>query len=417
MAIGLVIFAFYVVHLLQPILSLLILASLIAFVANPTIRFLHRQLKIPRGAAVAITYLLASLLILLVPVLLFPQVVNAVNFLLRLDYADLINNLRNWAQTTLVQLRDSDLHVLGVTIVMDQIVDPVLATIQNVGPVVPPTPPSLSTLFSSLGPALTNSLVAVVGVAGSVVANVASFVLMILTSIYLSQDAYKIRDLMVNNLPLAYQPEIASLLFRLQSIWNHYLRSQLLLMLTIGVLVWLGAAILGLPGAFALGIVSAVLELLPNVGPVLAIIPAVIVALTQGSTHFALSNGVFTLIVVAFYFAVQEAENFLIVPRLMSKEVNVHPLVVILGVFVGTLSFGILGAILAVPAIATASEIIKYLYMKIRGLAVDTELPVEPAPFAALGTLAAAHLLKQKPAVPAEGTAAEGEKPQGSEKQ
>ncbi len=59
-AVGLVIFALYVIHLMRSVLSLLVLASLIAMVANPTIRFLQLRLKIPRRGAVAITYLLAS---------------------------------------------------------------------------------------------------------------------------------------------------------------------------------------------------------------------------------------------------------------------------------------------------------------------------------------------------------------------
>ena len=91
-SIGLVIFALFVIYLMRPVLSLLVLASLIAFVASPSIHFLTRRLKIPRGAAVAITYLLASILILIIPFVLLPQIANAVNFLLHLDYAGLINN-------------------------------------------------------------------------------------------------------------------------------------------------------------------------------------------------------------------------------------------------------------------------------------------------------------------------------------
>jgi predicted PurR-regulated permease PerM len=150
-------------------------------------------------------------------------------------------------------------------------------------------------------------------------------------------------------------------------------------MVLVGAMVWLGATILGLPGAFALGILSGILELLPNLGPLLAIIPAIIVALTQGSSHFMVSNWVFTLIVIAFYIAVQQIENLLIVPKLMSRAVKLHPLVLILGMFVGALSYGILGAILAAPVIASLKEIIRYLYLKIRGLPVEVDIPVEPS--------------------------------------
>jgi predicted PurR-regulated permease PerM len=378
-SIGLVIFAIFVIYLMRPVLPILILASLIAFVASPSIHYLTRRLKIPRGAAVAITYLLASILILIIPFVLLPQIVSAVNFVVQLDYAELINDIRQWAETTLILLRDDDLHILGFTIVMDRIVDPILGAVQNVTPLAPPEPASLTALLSSLGQALTRSVNLVLGVAGSIGTGVASFLLMILASIYLSQDAYKIRDLIVNNLPPAYQPEIDSLLFRLRNTWNNFLMGQVSLMVFIGVFVWIGATILGLPGALALGILSGILELLPNVGPILAAIPAIIIALTQGSNHFAISNWVFTLIVIGFYVAVQQIENIVVVPRLMGRAVKLHPLVVILGVFVGALSFGILGAILATPAIASVKEIIRYLYLKIRGLPVEVELPTQPS--------------------------------------
>ena len=137
--------------------------------------------------------------------------------------------------------------------------------------------------------------------------------------------------------------------------------------------------ILGLPGALALGILAGILELLPNLGPILAVIPAIIIALTQGSTHFALSNWAFALIVIGFYVVVQQIENVVVVPRLMSRAVKLHPLVVLLGFFVGALSFGILGAILATPVIASVKEIVRYLYLKIRGLPVEVELPAQPS--------------------------------------
>ncbi len=378
-AVALAIFGLYVIHLIGPVLSLLILSSLIAMVASPTIRFLHLRLKIPRGAAIAITYLLAPLFILGILFLLVPQVVNAINFLAHLDYAGFINNFRASLETILIQWRENGLQILGNRIVMDPIVNPVLIAMKNAGSAIPPEPSSPSTLFTSLGKALTTSLNLAMGVAGSVVSGAASFLLMILASIYISLDGYELYGMIVNSLPAVYQPEIESLIYRLKNTWYSYFRGQILLMIVVGAMVWLGAAILGLPGALALGILSGFLELLPNLGPILAVIPAVILALTQGSSHFGMSNWVFTLIVIAFYIAVQQFENLFIVPKVMSKAVKLHPLVLILGIFVGAMSYGIMGAILAAPVIASLKEIIRYLYMKIRGLPVAVDIPVEPA--------------------------------------
>jgi predicted PurR-regulated permease PerM len=415
-AVGLVIFALYILHLMRPVLPMLILASLIAMVASPTIRFLNQRLKVPRGAAVVITYLLAPLFILIISFLLIPQIVNAFNFLGHLDYAGLINNFRAWLERILIQLKEDGIQILGFKIVMDQIVEPILSAVQNAGSALSPAPSSLSTLFSSLGQALTTSLNMALGAAGSVVSGVASFLLMIVASIYICQDGYKLRELVVNSLPPAYQPEIESLLDRLNYTWNNYLKGEILLMVSIGAMVWLGNTILGLPGAFALGIFSGIMELLPNVGPTLAIIPAIIVALTQGSSHLAVTNWVFTLIVIAFYVAVQQIENLVIVPRLMSRAVKLHPLVLMVGIFVGALAFGILGAVLAAPVIASVKEIIRYLYMKIRSLPVELDIPVESSPFDSIRSLRKPAPLKQEKVVERKDAPAEEKLPETAEK-
>jgi hypothetical protein len=112
---------------------------------------------------VAITYLLASVIILIILFILLPQIVNAVNFVVHLDFAELTNDLRLRAETALIRLRDNDLRILGVKIVMDQIVDPILAAVQNVTPIAPPEPDSLTALLSSLGQALTRSVGLVLG--------------------------------------------------------------------------------------------------------------------------------------------------------------------------------------------------------------------------------------------------------------
>jgi predicted PurR-regulated permease PerM len=414
-AVGLVIFALYVIHLMGPVLSLLILSSLIAMVANPTIRFFHLRLKVPRGAAIAITYLLAPLFIFGILFLLLPQVINAVNFLGHLDYAGFINNFRASLETILIQWRENGLQILGFRIVMGPIVDPVLNAMKNAGSAIPSEPSSLSTLFSSLGKALTTSLSLAMGVAGSVVSGVTLFFLMILASIYISLDGYKLYGVIVNSLPAVYQPEIESLLYRLNNTWYSYFKGQILLMIVVGAMVWLGATILGLPGALALGILSGILEMLPNLGPILAVIPAVILALTQGSSHFMMSNWIFTLIVIAFYIAVQQIENVFIVPKVMSKAVKLHPLVLILGIFVGAMSYGIMGAILAAPVIASLKEIIRYLYLKIRGLPVDVDIPVEPSPTGSIRFLKKRGSLKRDETVAKENILVEKGLPENAE--
>jgi hypothetical protein len=99
----------------------------------------------------------------------------------------------------------------------------------------------------------------------------------------------------------------------------------------------------------------------------------VIVALLQGSTVLEVNNVVFALIIIAFYMLLQALENNIVVPRVLGGAVDLHPLVVLTGVFVGATVWGILGVLLAAPVIASAREITRYLYLKMLG-----EVPYPP---------------------------------------
>jgi predicted PurR-regulated permease PerM len=153
----------------------------------------------------------------------------------------------------------------------------------------------------------------------------------------------------------------------IRRVWVAYFRGQLVLSLTIGLIIGVGAATLGLPGAPLLGILAGLLEVLPNIGPVLAAIPAILLALVQGSSVLSVSNLVFALIVALFYIIVQQLENNIIVPRLIGQAVDLPPILVMAGVLVGASVGGILGAFMAAPIIATGRILAQYAYNKIVG--------------------------------------------------
>ena len=104
--------------------------------------------------------------------------------------------------------------------------------------------------------------------------------------------------------------------------WTGFLRGQMQLMLIVGLLTWIGGFILGLPQAFFLGVIAGFMELIPNVGPVLAAVPAVLIALLFGSTHLAFSHLTFALVVIGFYTLVQMLENQFLVPKIMGDAVD-----------------------------------------------------------------------------------------------
>jgi len=364
---GLIIFGLYVLYLSQSVLTLLILAALIAFLLLPVVDFFNTRLKLPRGAAVLVTYLLAAIIILLSPLVFVPPIIDGLRFLYNIDYQVLVNDSFTWIKTSLQTLEQTKLGLGRFTIDIAPFITPVYDLLRNAEQQTSFVMPSFETLINSLQSAVTVTYGVASNIAGTVFSGMVTFFVLLLSAIYITIDAHNFSNLFLGIVPPAYQTEISQLQQRLSKIWRAYFRGQLTLMITIGVVTWLGNMALGLPGAFALGFIAGVLEIVPNLGPFMAAVPAVVVAVLQGSSLLPVSNWVFALIIIGFYILVQQFENTVVVPRILGEAVDLHPLVVILGVLVGANVGGILGALLAAPVIASGREIVRYLYLKILG--------------------------------------------------
>jgi predicted PurR-regulated permease PerM len=207
-----------------------------------------------------------------------------------------------------------------------------------------------------------------IAVVGGIVQVFVTFVLTFFLSMYLTKDAPLIRTYVQGLFPRAYQTELGGLLTGVGQIWQSFFRGQIALCITVGAITGLALQIIGMPGALILGIVAGALEIIPSLGPTLAMIPAVIVALIQGSDVldvYGISNFGFALITLAVYFIIQQLENSIIVPRVIGSSVNLHPVVVICGVVVGYHVAGIGGAFLAAPIIASFRVLGSYLHAKL----------------------------------------------------
>lgn len=364
-SVALIIFFLYLIYLSQSVLTLVVLAALIAFLLVPIVDFFNTRLKLPRGVAVLVTYLLAAIVILLSPLIFVPPIIDGLRFLYNIDYQVLVDNGLTWLQGTLTTLEQTKLGLGRYTVDLAPLVNPVYTLLQNAEQEASLTLPSFETIINSLQSAATVTYGVASNIAGTVFSGVFTFIVLLLSAIYITIDAHRFSSMFLDVVPPTYKPEISKLQQRLSKIWRAYFRGQLTLMITIGVVTWLGNLALGLPGAFALGFIAGILELIPNLGPFMAAIPAIVVALIQGSTVLPVSNWVFTLIIIGFYILVQQFENTVVVPRILGEAVDLHPLVVIIGVLVGANVAGILGALLAAPVIASGREIVRYLYKKI----------------------------------------------------
>ena len=116
---------------------------------------------------------------------------------------------------------------------------------------------------------------------------------------------------------------------------------EIILMIVVGLLTYVGLSLMGMKYALALAVLSGLFEVVPNLGPITATIPAFFIGLSQ--------SYVSGLSMIALYFIVQQLENNLIVPFVMKKAVGIHPIITLIALIIGGKLAGIMGVILAIP--------------------------------------------------------------------
>lgn len=189
------------------------------------------------------------------------------------------------------------------------------------------------------------------GTVSKVFGGVLSFVLIFVFSFYFSMQEKGIENFLRIIVPTEHETYVLDLWRRSQIKIGRWLQGQLLLGVVVGVLVFLSLTIIGIPHAFVLAVIAAIFELIPVFGPTLSALPAVMVAFVYGGVTMG-------LIVIALYVIIQQFENHLIYPLVVTKVVGVPPLLVILSIIIGAKLAGFLGILLSAPIAAVVQEVI-----------------------------------------------------------
>jgi predicted PurR-regulated permease PerM len=212
-------------------------------------------------------------------------------------------------------------------------------------------------LDAILSGASSNFLAAMSLVFGGII----SFILIVVFSFYFAVSERGIQEFLRVVTPIQHEEYVIDLWRRSQYKIGLWMQGQFLLAVIIGVLVYLGLSILGVPYALVLAVIAATLELIPVFGPILASIPAIAIGFTTGGLTTA-------LIVTAFYLIIHQFENHLIYPLVVTKVVGVPPIMVILALLIGAKLAGILGILLSVPFAAIMQELFSDMDRKRRAL-------------------------------------------------
>lgn len=173
----------------------------------------------------------------------------------------------------------------------------------------------------------------------------------IVSSFYLSLSEDGVERFIKVVIPIDYEPMALKIYSHSRRLIGSWFRTQLLLSLIMGLMVWVGLSLLHVPYAFLVAFIAAVFELVPFVGPIISGAVGIVSALTISG-----SLALYTLI---FFLAAQQLESNVLVPILNRRSVGLHPVIVIVALLIGAEIGGFLGVVIAVPAAAVFQEVIQ----------------------------------------------------------
>jgi predicted PurR-regulated permease PerM len=223
---------------------------------------------------------------------------------------------------------------------------------------------ALADLGNSLGGIAPGLVMPVFGSVAGFVSSLFGYIVVPVWVFYILRDRPGLTRAFDHALPPEWSEDIWNLIRIVRRVFSQWIRGQLILGVAVGVGTFVGLLILGAVVdpvfsrfALFLAIVAGLLELLPIIGPIIAAVPAVLLAATVGL------NAV--IAALALYLVVQQVENTVLVPKIQGDAVELHPSVVIFALVIGGATAGLLGAILSLPIAAAGRNIYRYLYRRL----------------------------------------------------
>ncbi len=216
---------------------------------------------------------------------------------------------------------------------------------------------SVQDTLQSLLTALQAGAFRTVSVLFSTVSFVLGLLIVPLWMFYFMRDQPEIGAIFYRMIPPAYHEDVRSIRTLVDDVLSAYFRGQVILSFAVGIMSTLGLELLGIDFALLLGTISGLLETVPVLGPLLAAVPMILVALATAPSKL--------LWVVLLAFAVQQIENYVLVPQITHGTVKLHPAMAMIVLVVGSAVGGVLGVLLSIPLAAVSRDIISYAYLRL----------------------------------------------------
>lgn len=196
--------------------------------------------------------------------------------------------------------------------------------------------------------------------AGTIALSIYQFFLILMLTAFIVTDRRGISRFFVNITPEPYRPRYKKLVQYIDDGLAGVIRGQLVICLVNGVLTYIGLLLLGVKGALILSVIAAVLSLIPIFGTIVSSIPIVLIAATDG-----IDKGVLALLWIVF---IHMLEANMLNPIIMGSHAKMHPVVIVFALLAGEHSFGVWGALLAVPTMSIIQSCFRFYLHEIEGL-------------------------------------------------
>ncbi len=322
---------------IRPVLSPLIWAFVVAYILEPAVRWVSRTLRLPR-LVVVLTFFATFLTLLTWSVVALRPVLVS-------ETRDLLAALPRIAQDVQDFLLGSGpIDVFGFVIDTSALKDELTQAVQV----------SATSLGRQAIPFVMRA-----------VSSAFHAIFFLLATFYLLLDLHKIGPAIVNFLPRRWRIDVIPLLGRVEHVLGSYIRGQVLLILIQMTACWIVLTALQVRYSLLLAIVTGAVEIFPVIGPWTAGAIAVSVSLTQPTELFGGNSALLATAVGLSYFVLRQLEDIFVIPNVVGKIMEMHPLVVLFSLTAGAYLAGILGVLIAVPIAAVVKLLLRYLHDKL----------------------------------------------------
>jgi predicted PurR-regulated permease PerM len=349
-----------------------VVGALLVYVLDPAVGYVARirvgRWRLPRGLAVLIVYVIAFVVVAGgLAVLLGPLISQL------LDYLRDLPRLLESLSAVLSQLAESYRSLA--------LPEPVRGFIDS----------ALADLSSRAGQIDFGSLLPIARTVAGTAAGFFGFLIIPIWAFYILRDRVRLTERLFESLPADWRDEVWAVLTIVERIFGRWIRAQIVLGLIIGGATFLGLTLLGWfvdprfhQFAVLLAFIAGLLELLPIIGPIIAMIPTLLVALTTRDPLLSV------VAVVVLYTVIQQVEGAILVPWIQGDAVELHPSVVIFVLILGGAIGGLLGAILSIPITAAGFAVYRYLFRRLSDEQPPTQATASGPPAAKTETQAGA---------------------------